>query len=235
MKIIVPLKQVIDPNLVLSLKKDGSGFEDDGLNREINPFDLVALEAALSFKDKGLVTEVVAVTFGPVLAEKTLRQAYALGVTRAVRIEGEGCVFEALASFCRQEKPDLILCGKQAVDDDLSETGPLLATDLDIPFETNISNIKPEDGKVVISKESDNGRETLSLPLPCLLAVDLTLCIPRLATVPQILKAKSKVIEVFPFQGVFKDVRQIVSYFPPVLRPACQMVSSLSHLKKEIA
>lgn len=201
MKILVTVKRVIDYNVKIRIKADGSGVETANVKMSMNPFDEIAVEEAVQKKEKGIATETVAVTFGPTQAQETLRTAMAMGIDRAIYVPVEGeihsfAVASTLKKIVEKEKPDLIIMGKQAIDADSSQTGVLLAAMLGWGQGTFASKIDIADGVVKVTREVDGGLETLSLKLPALVTTDLRLNEPRYATLPSIMKAKKKEIEV---------------------------------------
>ena len=200
MKILVTVKRVIDYNVKIRIKADGSGVETQNVKMSMNPFDEIAVEEAVRLKEKGVATETVAVTFGPTQAQETLRTAMAMGIDRAIYVPVDGDiqslgVARALAKIVEKEKPDLVIMGKQAIDNDSSQTGPILAALLGWPQGTFASKVECVDGRVQVTREIDGGLETLSLKLPALITTDLRLNEPRYASLPNIMKAKKKPIE----------------------------------------
>jgi len=200
MKILVTVKRVIDYNVKIRIKSDGSGVETQNVKMSMNPFDEIAVEEAIRLKEKGVATETVAVTFGVVQAQETLRTAMAMGIDRAIYVPVETeiqslGVARALKKIVEKEKPDLIIMGKQAIDNDSSQTGPILAAMLGWPQGTFASKVEIISGKVHVTREIDGGLETLSLSLPALVTTDLRLNEPRYASLPNIMKAKKKPIE----------------------------------------
>ncbi len=200
MKILVTVKRVIDYNVKIRIKADGSGVETANIKMSMNPFDEIAVEEAVRLKEKGVATETIAVTFGVTQAQETLRTAMAMGIDRAIYVpidtETQSLgVARALKKIIEKEKPDLVIMGKQAIDNDSSQTGPILAAQLGWPQGTFASKIEIADGKVNVTREIDGGLETLSLNLPAVVTTDLRLNEPRYASLPNIMKAKKKPIE----------------------------------------
>ena len=200
MKILVTVKRVIDANVKIRLKPDGSGVETANVKMSMNPFDEIAVEEAVRLKEKGVATETIAVTFGPTQAQETLRTALAMGIDRAIYVPVEGPiqslgVARALKKIVEKEKPDLILMGKQAIDQESSQTGPILAALLGWPQGSFASKIVIADGKAAVTREIDGGLETLSLKLPAVVTTDLRLNTPRFASLPNIMKAKQKPLQ----------------------------------------
>ncbi len=202
MKILVAVKRVIDYNVKIRLKADGSGVETANVKMSMNPFDEIALEAAVQLKEKGVATEVVVVTLGPVAAQETLRTAMAVGADRAlfVPVEGELQPLEiakALKAIVAKESPQAVFLGKQAIDDDANQVGQMLAALLGWPQATFASKIDVEGDKLRVAREIDGGTEVLLVTLPAVVTTDLRLNQPRYASLPNIMKAKKKPIEEF--------------------------------------
>ena len=200
MKILVTVKRVIDYNVKIRIKADGSGVETANVKMSMNPFDEIAVEEAVRLKEKGTATETIAVTFGPTQAQETLRTAMAMGIDRAIYVPIEGdiqafAVAGALKKIIEKEKPDLVIMGKQAIDGDSGQTGGILAAMLGWGQGTFASKMEVADGAVKVTREVDGGLETLALKLPALVTTDLRLNEPRYATLPNIMKAKKKPIE----------------------------------------
>ena len=200
MKILVTVKRVIDYNVKIRIKADGTGVETANVKMSMNPFDEIAVEEAVRMKEKGLATETLVVTFGSSQTQDTLRTALAMGIDRAIHVPLETeiqslGVAMALKKIVEKEKPNLIIMGKQAIDGDSSQAGPILAAILGWAQGTFASKIEIADGYAKVTREVDGGLETLSLKLPALITTDLRLNEPRYATLPNIMKAKKKVIE----------------------------------------
>jgi electron transfer flavoprotein beta subunit len=197
MKVLVPVKRVVDYNVKVRVKSDGSGVDIANVKMSMNPFDEIAVEEATRLKEAGKVTEIVAVTCGVAQAQETLRTAMAIGADRGVLVEtgseieplGVAKVLKALAV---EEQPQLIILGKQAIDDDSNQTGQMLAALLGWPQATFASKVMLEDGKVTVTREVDGGLETVQLTLPAIVTTDLRLNEPRYVTLPNIMKAKKK-------------------------------------------
>lgn len=197
MKILVPCKRVVDPYVKIRVKADGSGVELNNVKMALNPFDEIAVEEATRLKEKGLATEVVVVTVGPALAGEMLRTAMAIGADRGIHVPCDGvteplAVAKILAAIVKQEQPQLVLMGKQAIDDDCNQTGQMLAALLGWPQGTFASQLTLKDGTIEVVREIDGGLETLALQLPAVITTDLRLNTPRYATLPNIMKAKKK-------------------------------------------
>lgn len=197
MKILVAVKRVVDANFRVRVKSDGTGVELDNVKMSMNPFDEIAVEEAVRLKEKGIATEIVAVSIGPAKAEDTLRQALAMGADRAIlvvhddRAEPLG-IAKTLAAIAKAEAPDLLLLGKQAIDDDSNQTGQMLAALLARGQATFASKIEIANGNATVAREVDGGQQTLELPLPAVVTVDLRLNTPRFASLPNIIKARAK-------------------------------------------
>jgi electron transfer flavoprotein beta subunit len=202
MKILVPVKRVIDYNVKPRVKADGSGVDLANVKMSMNPFDEIAVEEALRLKEKGAATEVVAVSVGPAKATETLRTALAMGADRAIHVAvDDGVEVEPLAvakilkGIADAESPGLVILGKQAIDDDSNQTGQMLAALMDRPQGTFANTVSVEGDKVVVKREIDGGLETVSLAMPAIVTTDLRLNEPRYASLPNIMKAKSKPLD----------------------------------------
>ncbi|MFC5549149.1 electron transfer flavoprotein subunit beta/FixA family protein [Massilia aerilata] len=211
MKILVPVKRVVDYNVKVRVKSDGSGVDIVNVKMSMNPFDEIALEEATRLKEAGKVTEIVAVTCGVTQAQETLRTGMAIGADRGILVEtsaeieplGVAKVLKALAD---KEQPQLIILGKQAIDDDSNQTGQMLAALLGWPQATFASKVVLEDGKVTVTREVDGGLETVALSLPAIVTTDLRLNEPRYVTLPNIMKAKKKPLETIKPEDLGVDV-----------------------------
>jgi electron transfer flavoprotein beta subunit len=201
MKVLVPVKRVIDYNVKVRVKADGSGVDLANVKMSMNPFDEIAVEEAIRLKEKGVATEVVAVSVGVKQSQETLRTALAMGADRAILIEAAAdvhqdieplAVAKLLAAVAKEEGPGLILCGKQAIDNDMNATGQMLAALLGWGQATFASEIAVADGKATVTREVDGGLQTVALALPAVISVDLRLNEPRYASLPNIMKAKTK-------------------------------------------
>ena len=211
MKILVPVKRVVDANVKVSLKLDGSGVDLSNAKMSINPFDEIAIEEAVRLKESGVATEVIAVSAGVAFAQETLRSALAIGADRAILIESNDelqplAVAKLLKAIFDKEQPELVILGKQAIDDDSNQTGQMLAALANLPQATFASKVIVADGKATVSREVDGGAETLSLTLPAVITTDLRLNEPRYATLPNIMKAKKKPIETISPSDLGVDV-----------------------------
>ena len=197
MKILVPVKRVLDYNLKPRVKGDGSGVDLANVKLSMNPFDEIAVEEAVRLKEKGVATEVVAVSIGEAKAQETLRTALAMGADRAILVVHDGiaeplAVAKILKAIAGEEQPGMIILGKQAIDDDSNQTGQMLAALLGWPQGTFASKVEVTGDKVAVTREIDGGLETVSLRLPAIVTTDLRLNEPRYASLPNIMKAKSK-------------------------------------------
>ncbi|MEW6514810.1 MAG: electron transfer flavoprotein subunit beta/FixA family protein [Pseudomonadota bacterium] len=205
MKVLVPVKRVIDYNVKVRVKADQSGVELTGVKMALNPFDEIAVEEAVRLKEAGIATEVVAISCGATVCQEQLRTALALGADRAILVETDAAQAETLQSLavakllkavCDNEQPQLVILGKQAIDDDANQTGQMLAALLGWPQATFASKVVVAEGKATVTREIDGGLETLALKLPAIVTTDLRLNEPRYATLPNIMKAKKKPMDV---------------------------------------
>ncbi|WP_321839816.1 electron transfer flavoprotein subunit beta/FixA family protein [Paraburkholderia bannensis] len=212
MKIVVPVKRVVDYNVKVRVKSDGTGVDVANVKFSMNPFDEIAVEEAVRLKEAGVATEVIAVSCGVAQAQETLRTALAIGADRAVLIESDDelqplAVAKLLKALVDREQPSLIVLGKQAIDDDSNQTGQMLAALADLPQATFASKITVADGRVTVEREVDGGAETLALSLPAVVTTDLRLNEPRYVTLPNIMKAKKKPLETIKPADLGVDVR----------------------------
>ena len=206
MKILVPVKRVIDYNVHIQIKPDASGVVTDGVKMSMNPFDEIAVEAAVQLKEKGLATEVLAVTVGDSTSEDVLRTALAMGCDHAWRIDNdcnvpvsEARAIAKLLALCQEQaKADMIMMGKQAIDNDYNQTGQMLAQALDWPQATFASKIAIDGKELKVTREVDGGLETIACQLPAVVTTDLRLNTPRFIPLPNIIRAKQKTITVMP-------------------------------------
>jgi len=199
MKVLVPVKRVVDYNVKIRVKADGSGVETANVKMSMNPFDEIAVEEAVRLKEAGAASEVVAVSIGPAAAQETLRTALAMGADRAIHVQTDAevqplAVAKLLKALVDTEQPRLVLLGKQAIDDDCNQTGQMLAALLGWPQATFASKLVPGSGAVTVTREVDGGLETVELTLPAVVTTDLRLNEPRYASLPNIMKAKKKPI-----------------------------------------
>ena len=201
MKVLVAVKRVVDANVKVGVKSDGTGVDIANVKMSMNPFDEIAVEEAVRLKEAGVATEVIAVSAGVTQAQETLRTALAIGADRAILIESNEelqplAVAKLLKALVDKEQPQLVILGKQAIDDDSNQTGQMLAALADLPQATFASKVVVADGKATVSREVDGGAETLSLTLPAVITTDLRLNEPRYVTLPNIMKAKKKPLEI---------------------------------------
>lgn len=199
MKVLVPVKRVIDFNVAVRVKADRSGVDLTNVKMSINPFDEIAVEEAVRQKEKGKVTEIIAVSIGPAAAQETLRTALAIGADRAILVKHDGdieplAVAKILKSICAAEQPRLVILGKQAIDDDCNQTGQMLAALLGWPQGTFAAQLEIGSDKVSVTREVDGGLQTVELTLPAVITTDLRLNEPRYASLPNIMKARKKPI-----------------------------------------
>ena len=197
MKILVPVKRVVDYNVKVRVKADGSGVELANVKMSMNPFDEIAVEEAVRLKEAGIATEVVAVSCGVAACQDTLRNALAIGADRAILVQADGelqplAVAKLLKAVCDAEAPQLVLCGKQAIDDDANQVGQMLAALAGWPQATFASRLAVQGGEASVTREIDGGLETLVVRLPAVVSADLRLNEPRYVTLPNIMKAKKK-------------------------------------------
>ena len=200
MKILVTVKRVVDYNVKVRVKSDGSGVDIANVKMSMNPFDEIAVEEAVRLKEAGVATEIVAVSCGVPQCQETLRTAMAIGADRGILVETDVelqplAVAKLLKAVAEKEKPNLIIVGKQAIDDDANQTGQMLAALLDLPQGAFASKLKIADGRAEVTREVDGGLETISISLPAVVTADLRLNEPRYVTLPNIMKAKKKPLE----------------------------------------
>ena len=202
MKILVPVKRVVDYNVKVRVKSDGTGVDIANVKMSMNPFDEIAVEEAMRLKEKGVATEIVAVSCGVTACQETLRTAMAIGADRAILVEVGAdvelqplAVAKLLAALVAKEQPGLVILGKQAIDDDANQTGQMLAALTGRPQATFASKVEIADGRAKVTREVDGGLETLSIALPAIVTTDLRLNEPRYVTLPNIMKAKKKPLE----------------------------------------
>jgi electron transfer flavoprotein beta subunit len=238
MKVLVPIKRVVDYNVKIRLKPDGGGVDIANVKMSMNPFDEIAIEEALRMREAKFATEVVAVSIGPQKAQETLRTALAMGADRAILVKTDVAiepltVAKILKHIADQEKPDIIILGKQAIDDDANQTGQMLAGLLGWPQGTFASKIAPADGQLRVTREVDGGLQTIVLKLPAVLTTDLRLNEPRYASLPNIMKAKSKPLAEIDAATLGIDLEpriKIVKTQEPGARKAGVKVASVAEL-----
>ena len=242
MKILVAVKRVIDYNVQIRVKEDGSGIVTDNVKMSTNPPDDNAIEEAVKIKEAGKATEVVAVTVGEEKAQETVRKALAVGADRGIHIKAEGvieplAVSKLLQKIVDKEKPDLVFMGKQAIDDDCNQTGQMLSALLDWPQATFASKIDVEDGKLKVTREIDEGLETIEINTPAIVTCDLRLNEPRYASLPNIMKAKKKPIEQLNASDLGVDVNSRVKQIKveePPQRKAGIKVANVAELVQKL-
>jgi len=242
MKVLVAVKRVVDFNVKIRVKPDGSGVDLANVKMSMNPFDEIAVEEAVRLKEQGHATEVVAVTMGDAKCQDVLRTAMAMGADRAIHVVTDVsleplAVAKLLAKIVARDKPDLVVLGKQAIDDDCNQTGQMLAALLDWPQGTFASKLELKDGTAEVTREVDGGLETVALTLPAVVTTDLRLNTPRYATLPNIMKAKKKPIEELKPEDLGVDVAPRISILKvaePPKRAAGIKVGSVSELVKKL-
>lgn len=248
MKILVPVKRVVDYNVKIRIKADGSGVDQTNVKMSMNPFDEIAVEEAVRLKEQGKATEIVVVTIGPALAQDVIRSAMAIGADRGIlltttlSIDLGGMepllVSKLLAKIVDKEKPDLVIMGKQSIDDDSNQTGQMLAARLGWPQATFASKVVTvEDGKVNVTREVDGGLETVCVPLPSIITTDLRLNTPRYAALPNIMKAKAKPLETIDAATLGVDLTprlKLLSLQEPPKRSGGIKVASVDELIEKL-
>ena len=211
MKVLVPVKRVVDFNVKVRVKADGSGVETANVKMSMNPFDEIAVEEAVRLKEAGAATEIVAVSIGSAQCQETLRTALAIGADRAILVQTSVetqplGVAKALKKLVEREAPQMVILGKQAIDDDANQTGQMLAALLAWPQATFASKLKIVGGEAEVTREVDGGLETVAVKLPAVVTTDLRLNEPRYITLPNIMKAKKKTLEVFTPEDLGVDL-----------------------------
>jgi electron transfer flavoprotein beta subunit len=237
-KIMVCIKRVVDYNVRIRVKPDGSGVMLDGVKMSVNPFDEIALEEALRIKERGANIEVIAVSIGVADTQQQLRTALAMGADRAILVQTDAAVEPLTAArtflaLAKKENPDLIFLGKQAIDDDANQTGQMLAAIWDRPQATYASKIEIFNGKASVTREVDAGLETIEVDLPAVVTVDLRLNEPRYVKLPEIMKAKKKPLDVTSLEalGIGAEVLlKTLKTEPPALRQKGVMVKDVAEL-----
>ena len=238
MKILVAYKRVVDYNVRIQVKPDGSGVVTEGVKLSPNPFDEIALEEALRLRDKGIATEVVVATIAPADAQAHLRNGLAMGANRAIHVVTDQAVqplaaARTLLKLVEKEQPDLVILGKQAIDDDANQTGQMLATLWSRPQATFASKLEVANGKATVTREVDAGLETLEVDLPAVVTTDLRLNEPRFIKLPDIMKAKSKPLETLQLADLGVDAGpglETTAYAPPPKRSRGVMVKDAAEL-----
>ena len=244
MKILVPVKRVVDYNVKIRVKSDGSGVELSNVKMSMNPFDEIAVEEAIKLKEKGSATEIVVVSIGPAKAQETIRTALAMGADRGLLVETDDAtiveplaVAKLLAAIVKTEQPGLVILGKQAIDDDCNQTGQMLAALTGFPQATFASKLELADGKAIVTREVDGGLETIELAMPAVVTADLRLNTPRYASLPNIMKAKKKPLDVKKPADLGVDITSRLSVLktvePPV-RKAGTKVKDVAELVSKL-
>ncbi len=218
MKILVPVKRVVDYNVKVRVKSDGTGVDIVNVKMSMNPFDEIAIEEAVRLREKGVATEVIAVSCGVTQCQETLRTAMAIGADRAILVEVPAdldlqplAVAKLLKAIVDKELPGLVILGKQAIDDDCNQTGQMLAALADLPQATFASKVEVLDGQAHVTREIDGGLEVITVALPAVITTDLRLNEPRYVTLPNIMKAKKKQMDVFKPEDLGVDVSPRIS------------------------
>jgi electron transfer flavoprotein beta subunit len=242
MKILVPVKRVVDYNVKIRVKSDGTGVETANVKMSMNPFDEIAVEEAVRLKEKGKASEIVAVSAGMAACQETIRTALAMGADRGILIETDVelqplAVAKLLKALVEKEAPELVIMGKQAIDDDMNATGQMLAALLGWPQGTFASKVEIGEGRIVVTREIDGGLETVDLKLPAIVTTDLRLNEPRYASLPNIMKARKKTIETVKPADLGVDVTprlQVLKVEEPPKRKAGVKVESVAELVQKL-
>ena len=242
MKILVPVKRVVDYNVKVRVAADGSGVETQGLKMSLNPFDEIAVEEAIRLREKGVATEVVVVTIGVQAAQDILRTSMAMGADRAILVKTDDtleprAVANALKAIVEREQPGLVCMGKQAIDDDMNATGQILAAKLGWPQGTFASAVTIADGRIEVAREIDGGTEVVSLALPAVVTADLRLNEPRYASLPNIMKARKKPLETLEAADLGVDLASrltVVSVAEPAERKEGIKLGSAAELVEKL-
>lgn len=242
MKILIPLKRVIDPYVKIRIKTDGSGIETQNVKMTMNPFDEIAVEEAIRLKEKGIATEITVVSIGGTSTQETLRHALALGADKAIFVQSEQglqplAIAKILKSLTEKSEAQLVLMGKQAIDDDCNQTGQMLAALLNWPQATFASSISIENNAATVQRETDSGLQTLRVALPCVITTDLRLNTPRFAKLPDIMKAKSKPMEILAADSFGINLHSQLTtetVAAPIARKAGIKVNSVDELLQKL-
>ena len=242
MKILVAVKRVVDYNVKVRVKSDNSGVDIANVKMSMNPFDEIAVEEAVRLKEAGVATEVVAVSAGVTQCQETLRTALAIGADRAILVETDAelqplAVAKILKALSEKEQAQIIILGKQAIDDDSNQTGQMLASLMDIPQATFASKVVVADGKATVTREVDGGLETIALGLPAVITTDLRLNEPRYVTLPNIMKAKKKTIDTITPDSLGVDIAprlKTIKVEEPPKRSAGVMVADVAALVEKL-
>jgi electron transfer flavoprotein beta subunit len=242
MKILVPVKRVVDYNVKIRVRPDGSGVELANVKMSMNPFDEIAVEEAIRLREAGKATEIVAVSVGPAQAGETIRTALAMGADRGILVKTDGpteplAVAKILKALIAQENPGLVIMGKQAIDDDMNATGQMLAALMGWPQGTFAFKVALEDGHVNVTREVDGGLQTVALKLPAIVTTDLRLNEPRYASLPNIMKAKKKPLDETSPEALGVDIAprlKVLKTVEPAGRVAGVKVSSAAELVSKL-
>ena len=238
MKILVAVKRVVDYNVKIRIKSDNSGIDLANVKMSMNPFDEIAVEEAVRLKEAGVATEIVVVSAGPTQCQETLRTALAIGADRAILVETDTelqplAVAKILKALSEKEQAQIVILGKQAIDDDSNQTGQMLASLMDIPQATFASKVIVADGKALVTREVDGGLETIAITLPAVITTDLRLNEPRYVTLPNIMKAKKKTLEILKPEELGVDITprlKTLKVEEPPKRSAGVMVADVAAL-----
>ncbi|OYW81379.1 MAG: electron transporter RnfB [Polynucleobacter sp. 32-46-5] len=238
MKILVAVKRVVDYNVKIRVKSDGSGVDLANVKMSMNPFDEIAVEEAVRLKEAGVASEVVVISAGPTQCQETLRTALAIGADRAILVEEDAelqplAVAKILKALCEKEQAQIVILGKQAIDDDSNQVGQMLASLMDIPQATFASKVLIADGKANVTREVDGGLETIAISLPAVITTDLRLNEPRYVTLPNIMKAKKKTLELIKPSDLGVDISphlKTLKVEEPPKRSAGVMVADVAAL-----
>ncbi|MEL7542746.1 MAG: electron transfer flavoprotein subunit beta/FixA family protein [Pseudomonadota bacterium] len=238
MKVLVPVKRVVDYNVKIRVKADGSGVELANVKMSMNPFDEISVEQAIRLKEAGTATEIVAVSVGPEKSQETIRTALAMGADRGILVQTDDlveplAVAKMLKTIVEEEEPGIVIVGKQAIDDDCNQTGQMLAAMLGWPQGTFASKLEINGDKATVTREVDGGLQTIELNMPCVLTTDLRLNEPRYASLPNIMKAKKKPIDTKTPGDLGVDTAprvSVVKTYEPPAREAGVRVDSVSEL-----
>jgi electron transfer flavoprotein beta subunit len=249
MKILVAIKRVIDYNVKIRVKSDETGIETSNVKMSMNPFDEIAVEEGVRLRESGVADELIAVSIGPKQSQETIRTALAMGADRGVHIETNEeveplAVAKLLKALVKKENPDLVILGKQAIDDDSNQTGQMLAALMGWPQGTFASNLGISDGKATVTREVDGGLETIQINIPAIVTTDLRLNTPRYASLPNIMKAKKKAIDETSPEDLGVDISARLTIFkmtePPsrqagvIVEDVAQLVDKLRNEAKVI-
>ncbi|UYQ70794.1 electron transfer flavoprotein subunit beta/FixA family protein [Pelagibacterium flavum] len=242
MKILVPVKRVLDANITVRVKSDGTGVDLANQKMSMNPFDEIAVEEAVKLREASIATEIVAVSIGPAQAQDTLRTALAMGADSAILVKTDEtieplAVAKILKVIAEQQGPDLVIMGKQAIDDDSNQTAQMLSALLGWPQATFASKVEIADGKATVTREVDGGLETLEMSLPAVVSTDLRLNTPRYASLPNVMKAKKKPLEEIDAASLgvaLAPTLSVVSTAKPAERKPGSMVSSVTELVEKL-